>query len=58
MARSYARLGDQRGAQEFLQAAYKKREPQFLALRVDAAFDKLRSDPSFQEILAKVVPPG
>jgi tetratricopeptide (TPR) repeat protein len=54
VARTCARLGDQREAQEFLQAAYNKREPQLLALRVDVAFAKFRSDPSFQEILTKV----
>jgi tetratricopeptide (TPR) repeat protein len=56
VARTYARLGDQREAQEFLHKAYNKHEPALLALRVDTAFDKLRADPAFQEILARIAP--
>jgi hypothetical protein len=54
----YARLGDKDQAFEWLEKGYEDRGPFLSALRVDPAFDNLRSDPRYADLLRRVgLPP-
>lgn len=50
----YARLDDAEKAIEWLRRAYQDRDPGLASLLTDDAFDKLRSDPRFIEIMRKM----
>ncbi|MDQ3063836.1 MAG: protein kinase [Acidobacteriota bacterium] len=50
----YAALGEQEQAFESLERAYAMRDAQLQFLRVEPAFDPLRSDPRFQDLLRRV----
>ena len=54
MASLHARLDDTKKAIESLQKAYEKRDKGLIDLLNDDAFDKLRSDPRFIEIIKKM----
>lgn len=54
LARLYALLGDEDAAFECLNKAVEKREWLVLTLQVEPAFDNLRDDPRFAELLARV----
>ena len=55
MAILYARLGDKDKAFYWLERAYEEREGQILAqLKVEPAFDGLRGDPRYAELLRKM----
>jgi tetratricopeptide (TPR) repeat protein len=51
MARLNAALGDKNAAFNWLKTAYEGRAPWLIWLTVDPRYDKLRSDPRFQELL-------
>jgi hypothetical protein len=50
----YLGLGDKRWALDGLEKAYEVRSPWLPILKVDRAFDPLRSEPRFIELLKKV----
>ena len=47
----YARLGDEEKALKELQGNYEERFPLATLVNVDPAFDLLRSDPRFKELV-------
>ena len=49
-------LGDKKAAIEHLQRAYENRHPGLVLIRVDPLFDRLREEPSFQELVNRFAP--
>ena len=54
LARVSARLGKKRAAVEMLNRAFEVRDHFMTQIKVDPAFDSLRSDPSFHELLRRM----
>jgi eukaryotic-like serine/threonine-protein kinase len=54
IAALYADLGDKDHAFEWLSTAYQEHDENLLALRTDTAFDSLRSDPRYAELVRKI----
>jgi serine/threonine-protein kinase len=54
VARSYAFLGEQDQAFEWLELAYRERDNWLVYLKVDRWWDGLRSDPRFKDLLRRV----
>jgi serine/threonine-protein kinase len=54
VARAYAGLGDNAQALASLNQAFQQRSDQLTGLRVDPAFDHLRADPRFVDLLRRV----
>lgn len=54
MARQCALLGDKEQAFEYLNKAIEKRQGQMIQLNVEPAFDNLRDDPRFDELVRRV----
>jgi hypothetical protein len=50
----YAALGDKDKAIEWLEKAYAEREYYLTYAKVDPAFDPVRSDPRFQDLLRRM----
>ena len=50
----YAGLGQKNDALAWLQKAYEERSGGLLLLKVDAIFDSLKSEPRFQNLLARI----
>jgi hypothetical protein len=46
--------GDSAGAFEWLEAAYRQRHPELMRIAADRAYDALRGDPRFQELVRRV----
>ena len=46
--------GERELALEFLERAYKERDPMLVAVRTDPAFDELREDPRFSALLKRI----
>ena len=53
-ARTYAHLGETEQAFKYLDAAFADRSPGLVFLKVDAAWEKVRSDPRFAEAIKRV----
>lgn len=53
-ATMYAALGERDRAFEWLERAYADRDPMLVSLNVDPAFDGLRADPRFADLLRRV----
>jgi len=47
----YVGLDDKKAAMEHLQRAYENRHPGLVLIRVDPLFDRIRSEPAFQELI-------
>lgn len=58
LARIETALGQRDEALKSLRAAYDARERGLIALKVDRAFDPLRSEPEFRQLVASVFPPA
>jgi tetratricopeptide (TPR) repeat protein len=56
LAQNYARLGDTEAALKWLREAYEKRDVEFLLFYADPAFDNLRHDPRYQNLMALLFP--
>ena len=54
MARLCAQLGEKEQAFEYLNKAFEKRQGQMVMLNVEPAFDPLRDDPRFAELVRRV----
>ena len=54
VAGTYARLGENERALEWLEKAFAARDANLSNLKVDTSFDNLRSDPRFAELMRKV----
>ena len=54
IATMYADLGDKDQAFRWLNTAYQERDWLLLGLKTDFAFDSIRSDPRFAELVRKV----
>jgi TolB-like protein/DNA-binding winged helix-turn-helix (wHTH) protein/tetratricopeptide (TPR) repeat protein len=54
LVRVYTGLGDKDRALDFLQKAYEEHYPSMEVIQVDPQFDRLRSDPRFQELLRRM----
>jgi serine/threonine protein kinase/tetratricopeptide (TPR) repeat protein len=54
IAQLYADLGDKDHAFEWLNTAYRERDPSLVGLRTDFQFDSLRSDPRYAELVRKI----
>ncbi len=54
LARVYAGLGDKDRALEFLRMAYEEHYPSMEVIKVDPQFDRLRSDPRFQDLVRRI----
>ena len=54
IARVYFRLGENEEGWKWLEKAYDERGYELIYLKVNAAFDSIRSDPRFQALLKKV----
>ncbi len=54
LASLYARAGDSNRALEYLDRAYRHRQPQILHVKAMPVFDELRSDPGFQDLLRRI----
>ncbi|MEJ2006993.1 MAG: protein kinase, partial [Acidobacteriota bacterium] len=54
LARVYAQLGEKEAAFEWLEKAYVERAGPLMYLNVDPAWDPLRDDPRFQDILRRM----
>ena len=52
----YVGLDDKKAAMEQLQRAYENRHPGLVLIRVDPLFDRLRSEPTFQELINRFAP--
>ncbi|PYV97699.1 MAG: hypothetical protein DMG86_17915 [Acidobacteria bacterium] len=50
----YAQLGDKTQALAWLEQAYKQRDSKLTYIKIEPAFDQVRSDPQFQNILQRV----
>ena len=53
LAQTYSQLGESQGAIKLLHEAYDQRDAAMLYIDGDRAFDALRDDPSFQDLLAR-----
>jgi len=53
-AEVYAQWGDRAQALDWLETAYRVRDPGLLQLKVDFLLDPLRGEPRFQSVLAKM----
>jgi TolB-like protein/Tfp pilus assembly protein PilF len=58
LATIYASLGEHDRAMDWLDRAYADRDFQLVSLKVDPAFDPLRSNTRFQNLLARIGLPG
>jgi TolB-like protein/DNA-binding winged helix-turn-helix (wHTH) protein/Flp pilus assembly protein TadD len=58
LALAYARLGDRRDATEWLERAIQEREGWVVYLNVNPAFDGLRGDRRFEDLVTRVGLPG
>jgi DNA-binding winged helix-turn-helix (wHTH) protein/tetratricopeptide (TPR) repeat protein len=58
LAALHAEAGDQDEALAALQRALEERDPMLVSVDVDPAFDAVRTDPRYQEIVARVGGPG
>jgi hypothetical protein len=58
LATIYASLGEPDRALDWLERAYADRDFQLVSLKVDPAFDPLRSSTRFQNLLARIGLPG
>jgi eukaryotic-like serine/threonine-protein kinase len=54
VASNYADLGDKEHAFEWLDTAYKQHDNSLAGIRTDPAFDSLRSDPRYAELVRKI----
>lgn len=54
VASLYARLGERESALDWLQRAYTERDVNLLSLKIDPAFDQLRSEPQVGEMLRRI----
>ncbi len=54
IAETYARLGDKKQAFAWLEKAYQDRDSRVVSLKVEPAFDNLRTDPRFQDLFRRV----
>jgi eukaryotic-like serine/threonine-protein kinase len=50
----YAQLGEKEKSLEWLQKAFEERPYGVMFLKIDPAFDKMRSDPRFQDLMKRV----
>ncbi len=50
----YCRLGDKERAFEFLEQGYQERMRGLVYLQVEPQYDPIRSDPRFQDMLARM----
>ena len=57
MAQIYARLGDKEQALASLETAFSQRDSNLTYVKVEPAFDELRSDPRFQKIVQQLALP-
>jgi tetratricopeptide (TPR) repeat protein len=57
LAQTYSELGDKQEALKYLREAYDKRDASVLFLSNDHAFDTLRGNPSFNDLLARTTQP-
>jgi tetratricopeptide (TPR) repeat protein len=53
-ARAHARLGDKEDALRYLEAAFAERSPGLLFLKADRAWDQIRNDPRFRDVVKQV----
>jgi tetratricopeptide (TPR) repeat protein len=53
----YAQLGDKTQALAWLEKAYNERDSKLTYLKVEPAFDGIRSDPQFQRLLQRLAMP-
>src|SRR5579863_3253546 len=53
LAQTYAQLGENQEALNYLREAYNKRDAALLFMNTDRSFDGLRDDSSFQDLLAR-----
>jgi TolB-like protein/tRNA A-37 threonylcarbamoyl transferase component Bud32/Tfp pilus assembly protein PilF len=54
----HARLHDAEGAMDWLERAYREHHERLIFLRVDPAFDPIRRDPRFQNLLRRIALPN
>jgi hypothetical protein len=54
LARYFERAGERDQAFEWLETAYQNRAPDIIYLKVEPAFDSLRSDARFQNLVKRV----
>jgi len=54
IASYYADLGDNEHAFEWLDTAYHQHDSGLLGIRTDPAFDSMRSDPRYAELVRKI----
>jgi len=54
VAASYARLGEKELAFEWLEKAFAEHDNEITYLKVDTAFDNLKSDSRFQDLLRRI----
>jgi regulator of sirC expression with transglutaminase-like and TPR domain len=54
MAQIYARLGDRNQALAALETALEQRDSNLTYVRVEPAFDEIRSDPRFQKVMQQL----
>jgi len=57
MAQIYARLGDKNQTLASLEQAYHERDSNLTYVKVEPAFDDVRSDPRFQKIVQQLALP-
>jgi hypothetical protein len=57
-AQVYVALGEKDQGLAWLEKAYTERDPQLVPLTVDPAFDSVRSEPRFQDLMRRLeLPP-
>jgi tetratricopeptide (TPR) repeat protein len=54
VAQVYARLGEKEQAFAWLERAYQERDTGLVLLRVEPAFDNMRADPRYQNLVGRV----
>jgi hypothetical protein len=54
VARTCALLGKQPEALRYLKLAYDRRDPLLIAVKADTAFDSLREDAGYRDLLARI----
>jgi predicted Zn-dependent protease len=54
IAQAYASLGEKKEALVWLEKAYAQRSDELVSLRVNPAYDPLRGEPRFQELLRRL----
>jgi tetratricopeptide (TPR) repeat protein len=57
LAQTYSQLGEKQEALKYLREAYDKRDAAIVFMKGDNAFDGLRDDPSFNDLLARASQP-